>query len=588
MMKRLIGLITLIGFQSQLAHSACVLNSGNNYKCLTADTVPANAPNGSVRWNTDGDREVFIKHSGSWDLVSSDPTSHTHVESDVTNLVSDLSGKEASLGNPGVSGYVLASTDAGVRSWVANGSGSMIYPGSGVAVSTGSGWDTSLNLTGITDSISTTSSTLAASAAAVKAAYDLANGKEPANANIQSHISNTSNPHSITYSQVGAAPISHAHAEGDVTNLITDLAGKASSTHTHAESDVTNLTADLSSKEPGLGNPGVTGYVLASTTGGVRSWVANGGSSMVYPGSGIANSTGSAWGTSYSTSGTGTVIPLTAGPTFTGTLTVSAVTTSSSVINTPCTKTCSHTGTAIDLTCKNVELSTDGDGDQDNCTLANGTVGQELDLIWKTQSSATDGLVITPGSAFADGATTYTFSMASPTNVVLGRSLSLVYTTNGWVKTGQSPKSFIVRPTSTYTNSTTTPSSITGMSFSADANKAYSWRCLILENDSNAVSHIRYNMTGPTSPTYVAINYLTHGTSLTSTSFTGVQAFSAAAQSTAGTSSVVTGTKITNIDGFLVNGVNSGTVQLQASGSGAQTSTVYPVSYCEVQLFGGN
>lgn len=38
--------------------------------------------------------------------------------------------------------------------------------------------------------------------------------------------------------------------------------------------------------------------------------------SMVYPGAGIPNSTGSAWGTSYSTSGTGTTVALTGNPTF--------------------------------------------------------------------------------------------------------------------------------------------------------------------------------------------------------------------------------------------------------------------------------
>lgn len=42
---------------------------------------------------------------------------------------------------------------------------------------------------------------------------------------------------------------------------------------------------------------------------------ANGG--MVFPGAGIGNSTGSAWGTSYTTSGTGTVLALTASPVFT-------------------------------------------------------------------------------------------------------------------------------------------------------------------------------------------------------------------------------------------------------------------------------
>jgi hypothetical protein len=39
--------------------------------------------------------------------------------------------------------------------------------------------------------------------------------------------------------------------------------------------------------------------------------------SQVYPGAGIANSTGSAWGTSYSTSGSGTVVALTTSPSFT-------------------------------------------------------------------------------------------------------------------------------------------------------------------------------------------------------------------------------------------------------------------------------
>ena len=90
------------------------------------------------------------------------------------------SGKEPALGNPGTNGFVLSSTTGGTRSWVVQGGGSMIYPGSGVAVSTGSAWGTSLNITGISDSTSTTSSTSAASSTAVKASYDLANGKETA------------------------------------------------------------------------------------------------------------------------------------------------------------------------------------------------------------------------------------------------------------------------------------------------------------------------------------------------------------------------------------------------------------------------
>lgn len=43
---------------------------------------------------------------------------HTHPISDVTNLQTELDGKEPDLGVPAADGYVLASTAAGVRSWV--------------------------------------------------------------------------------------------------------------------------------------------------------------------------------------------------------------------------------------------------------------------------------------------------------------------------------------------------------------------------------------------------------------------------------------------------------------------------------------
>lgn len=59
---------------------------------------------------------------------------------------------------------------------------------------------------------------------------------------------------------------------------------------------------------------GSNGYVLTSD-GTTASW-SPGASSMVYPGAGIPNSTGTAWGTSYSVSGTGDVA-LTTSPVFT-------------------------------------------------------------------------------------------------------------------------------------------------------------------------------------------------------------------------------------------------------------------------------
>lgn len=51
---------------------------------------------------------------------------------------------EPGAGNPSTNGYCWTSTTAGVRSWAACGSGSMVYPGAGLPISTGSAWGTSI------------------------------------------------------------------------------------------------------------------------------------------------------------------------------------------------------------------------------------------------------------------------------------------------------------------------------------------------------------------------------------------------------------------------------------------------------------
>jgi hypothetical protein len=59
---------------------------------------------------------------------------------------------------------------------------------------------------------------------------------------------------------------------------------------------------------------GTNGQFLSTNGTGTLSFAS---SSQTYPGAGIANSTGSAWGTSYTTTGSGTVIALATSPTFT-------------------------------------------------------------------------------------------------------------------------------------------------------------------------------------------------------------------------------------------------------------------------------
>jgi hypothetical protein len=75
----------------------------------------------------------------------------------------------------------------------------------------------------------------------------------------------------------------------------------------------TNLGATPATS--GTTNFGTAGQVLTSQgSASTPTWTTPSG--MVYPGSGIPNSTGSAWGTSYSTTGSGTVVALATSPTF--------------------------------------------------------------------------------------------------------------------------------------------------------------------------------------------------------------------------------------------------------------------------------
>jgi hypothetical protein len=78
----------------------------------------------------------------------------------------------------------------------------------------------------------------------------------------------------------------------------------------------------------GVGSDNTFHCQLASGTSCMPS-----GGGIVYPGAGIPNSTGSAWSTSYNTSGAGTTLALTASPVFTGTPTVPGYVPTSTTVN---------------------------------------------------------------------------------------------------------------------------------------------------------------------------------------------------------------------------------------------------------------
>jgi len=75
--------------------------------------------------------------------------------------------------------------------------------------------------------------------------------------------------------------------------------------------------------------PGTSGNVLTSNG---TTWASTAPTAFVYPDAGIAVSTGSAWVTSYTTTGSGTVVALSISPTFTGTVAAEALTLTTALV----------------------------------------------------------------------------------------------------------------------------------------------------------------------------------------------------------------------------------------------------------------
>ena len=86
----------------------------------------------------------------------------------------------------------------------------------------------------------------------------------------------------------------------------------------------TNIYGGAVNRIPVQSAANTTSFIIAPTvastvlswSGSAFTWVGIGGSTMVYPSAGIPNSTGTAWTTSYSTTGSGTVVALATSPVF--------------------------------------------------------------------------------------------------------------------------------------------------------------------------------------------------------------------------------------------------------------------------------
>jgi hypothetical protein len=153
-----------------------------------------------------------------------------------------------------------------------------------------------------------------------------------------------STPADATFSATGAVAWNANHvltgvgtmAEQNANNVaitggsISGVTGVATSGTNSNITSLTGLTTPLSVAQGGSGTatPSLVQGTNITISGSWPNQTINASSTMVYPGSGIAVSTGSAWGTSYSTTGSGTVVALATSPVFT-TPTIGAATATS-------------------------------------------------------------------------------------------------------------------------------------------------------------------------------------------------------------------------------------------------------------------
>jgi hypothetical protein len=205
-----------------------------------------------------------------------------------------------------------------------------------------------------------------------------------------------SNPVSLTTDVTGTLPIANGGT------------GTTSTTFANLTTNVTGLLP-VANGGTGTATPAlVQGSNITITGSWPNQTIAAAGAAQVYPGAGIANSTGSAWGTSYTTTGSGTVVALATSPTFV-----------TPVLGTPSSGTlsaCTVDGTNA-VGYKAIPQS--GIAKTTSYTLATGDIGEFIEV-------GSGGSIVVPNATFAAGDAVVIFNNTSG-SITLTMTITTAY-----------------------------------------------------------------------------------------------------------------------------------------------------------------
>jgi hypothetical protein len=395
---------------------------------------------------------------------------------------------------------LLSTNGSGVLSWVAAPTFTQVYPASGIPNSTGSAWGTSYSTTGsstvvalgtspsfVTDIRTPTVTTSGAVSLILNTNTGTSTGNITINTGVNADITVT--PNGTGNVRLGDTTASGVITTGAAAASLTLSTNNGTNSGTIVIAPGVNGNITLTPNGTGLIDLGAVGSVritggsntnLLSTNGsGVLSWVPV-PSSMVYPASGIPNSTGSAWGTSYSTTGSSTVVALGTSPSFVTDIRTPKVTTASAVNLVLDTNAGTTTGS--------ITINTGSNG---NITLLPNGTGQVL------IGSTTAGILNIQGASTAGTATITTNVTTGAVSLMTG--LTTATMTIGSAAGGRVAIAFNQASTSTTTGALTVAGGV-GISGALNATT----KSFIIDHPTKAGKLLRHgSLEGPEFGVYV-------------------------------------------------------------------------------------